>query len=80
MTKKQIVWTIILVVIAIGGVFSYFKWGKPYFDKKREEKRLKETEVVAKSQSAPAPANVESVNALIEEEAMPLGFGMSQSN
>ena len=81
MTKKQIVWTSVLVVFIVGGIFSYFKWGKPYMDKKREEKRLAETSVVTKSQSNPVTENSEAVNVLLEDKSeLPLGFGMSQSN
>lgn len=73
--KKSIVWAIVAMVIVAGGAIYYFKWLKPYFDKKREEKRVKETQIVADVQEQPTDNNVIAINEILKEDSLPLGFG-----
>src|SRR5688572_26411874 len=59
MTQQQkrtaTIGTIALVLILLAAI-AYFKWIKPAMDKKREEKRKLETDMVQKAQITP-PAN-----------------------
>ena len=65
--KKTLTWSIVALFIIVGGLISYFKWGKPYFDKKREDKRAAETDLLIKAQSEALPPNKTAIKEIVGE-------------